>query len=67
MKRIYRLQEAAKLIGVAPITVHRWATDSKYAHLDFPKPIPLGEGSVGYSEEEANDWLAKQAAKREMA
>ena len=62
---ILRPKAMAQKVGVAPITVHRWATDSKYAHLDFPKPIPLGDNSVGYSEEEADDWLAKQAAKRE--
>lgn len=61
---ILRPKAMAKKCGVTTITVHRWATDKKYAHLNFPKPIPLGDNSVGYIEEEANDWLAEQAARR---
>ena len=62
---ILRPKAMAQKCGVTPLTVYRWATDKKYAHLNFPKPIQLGENSVGYIEEEADDWLAKQAAKRE--
>ena len=62
---IIRPKAMAKKCGVTPIAVHRWATDPKYDHLNFPKPIPLGDNSVGYIEEEADEWLAKQAAKRD--
>ena len=62
---IIRRKATAKKVGVTTVTVDRWSNDPKYAHLNFPKPIPLGDNSVGHIEEEIDDWLAKQAAKRE--
>ncbi len=50
--------------GKTTVTIRRWATDPHYAHLNFPKPIRLGDNSVGFVEEEIDEWLAKQAAKR---
>ena len=64
---ILRPKAMAQKCGVTPITVHRWSTDEKYAHLNFPKTIPLGDNSVGYIEDEADDWLAEQAARRDEA
>ena len=49
------------------ITIRRWATHPDYAHLNFPKPIKLGDNSVGFIEEEIDVWLAEQAAKRDSA
>ena len=62
---IIRPKATAVKCGVAPITIHRWATDPKYSHLNFPKPIPLGENSVGYIEEEVDAFLEAQTAKRD--
>ena len=62
--KIIRRKPAAKKVGVEPITVDRWSHDPKYAHLNFPKPIPLGDNSVGYVEEEIDEWLAARAAAR---
>ena len=64
---ILRPKATAVKCGVAPITVHRWATDPKYAHMGFPKPIRLGDNSVGYIEKEVDAFLAEQAAKRDSA
>ncbi len=62
---ILRPKATAVKCGVAPITIHRWATDPKYAQLRFPKKIVLGDNSVGYIEEEVDAFLAEQAAKRD--
>ncbi len=62
---VIRPKATAIKCGVAPITIHRWATDPKYSHLNFPKPIPLGENSVGYIEEEVDAFLEAQTAKRD--
>ena len=62
---IIRPKATAVKCGVAPITIHRWATDPKYAHLNFPTPIPLGENSIGYVEEEVDAFLEAQTAKRD--
>ena len=64
---ILRRKATAVKCGVAPITVDRWSHDPKYTHMNFPKPIPLGENSVGYIEEEIDDFLASRAAKRNDA
>ena len=61
---VLRPKATAVKCGVTPITIHRWATDPRYAHMGFPKPISLGDNSVGYIELELNDWIAEQAAKR---
>ena len=47
------------------MTIRRWATDPKYAHLNFPKPISLGDNSVGFVEGEIDGWLAARAAERD--
>ena len=61
---ILRPKDTAQKCGVTPITIHRWSSDPKYSHLNFPKPIPLGDNSIGYVEEAIDEWLA---ARREAA
>ena len=35
--------------------------------MGFPKPIELGDNSVGFIESELDEWLAQRAAKRGVA
>ena len=63
---VLRPKATAVKCGVTPITIHRWATDEKYAHLNFPRPISLGDNSRGYIEEEVDAFLAERAAAREV-
>ena len=58
---------AAKKCGVTTVTVNRWASDPKYAHLNFPNLIPLGDNSVGLDEEKIDTWLEARAAQTEAA
>ncbi len=64
---ILRPKATAVKCGVTPITIHRWSSEKKYAHKNFPKPISLGENSVGYVEAEIDAWLEARAAEREVA
>ncbi len=64
---ILRPKATAVKCGVVPITINRWATDPKYAHMNFPKPVPLGANSVGFVEAEIDAWLEARAAEREVA
>lgn len=64
---ILRPKDTARKCGVTTITVHRWSSDPKYAHLNFPKLIPLGDNSVGHAEGEIDVWLEARAAAREVA
>ncbi len=62
---ILRPKATAAKCGVQPITIRRWATEEKYAHMAFPKPISLGENSIGYVEQEVDAFLEARAAARE--
>ena len=61
---LLRYKATAEKCGVTPITIRRWATKPDYADMGFPKPVPLGANSVGFVEEEVENWLAERAAKR---
>ena len=61
---ILRYKATAKKCDVTPVTIRRWALQPDYADLHFPKPISLGANSVGFIEEEVDDWIAERAAKR---
>ena len=58
--RILRKSAAARKLGVHPSTPVRWATDPRYAHMGFPKPIALGDCSVGFVESEIDAWIASR-------
>ena len=62
---VIRPKATAIKCGVAPITIHRWSSDPKYFYLNFPKKLRLSENSVGFIEEEVDDWIAERAAKRD--
>ena len=63
---ILRPKDTARKCGVTVVTVNRWSSDPKYAHLNFPKLIPLGDNSVGHAEEEIDVWLEARAAARHV-
>ena len=64
---ILRPKATAAKCGVTIITVHRWSTDPRYAHMGFPKKISLGENSVGFVEAEVDAFLKARVAKRDSA
>ena len=51
--------------GKSIMTIRRWATDPKFSHLNFPKPIQLGDNSVGFDDAEIGVWLDGRAALRD--
>ena len=64
---IIRPNATAAKCGVTTITIRRWSSDPLYTGMNFPKPISLGDNSVGYIEAEVDDFLAARAAKRDIA
>ena len=64
MRRILRKKTTAQLLDVSTRTVDRWATDPSYSHMNFPKPVPLGENSVGFLESEIDAWIKDRVALR---
>lgn len=63
---ILRYAGTAQKCDVTKITIRRWATNPDYAHLNFPKPVELGDNSVGFVESEVDSWLEARAAAREV-
>ena len=64
---ILRYKTAAVKCDVSQITIRRWATQPEYAHMGFPKPVSLGDSSVGFVEAEVDAWLEDRAAGRAVA
>ncbi len=65
MKILRRSATAERCGNVALITVDRWADDPRYAHLNFPKKVHLGDNSCGFVEAEVDAWLEARAAERD--
>jgi predicted DNA-binding transcriptional regulator AlpA len=67
MTKLIRRTEVARRYGVHAVTVTRWATDPKYAGLNFPKPISMGPGTecVLFDEAEIEADLAARKAARD--
>ena len=63
--QIIRKKDTAAKVGVSGMTVTRWSTDPRYAELGFPKPVPLGDNSIGFIEEEVDAWIERRAALRD--
>ena len=64
---IIRYRATAQKCDVTPVTIRRWATQAAYSHMNFPRPVPLGENSVGFVEAEIDAWLEARAAERDDA
>lgn len=64
---ILRYKTTAQKCDVSIITIRRWATHPEYESMGFPKPIALGDNSVGFIEEEVEKWLVQRAALRDSA
>ncbi len=50
--RIYRLKELTTLLGVSRASIYSWMNQGK-----FPQSIPLGANSVGWKENDIQNWI----------
>lgn len=51
-----RRKELAKRLSISPATLWRWVRSGH-----FPRPIRLGENSVGWREAQVTAWLNERA------
>lgn len=58
--RIMRLKEVMDLTGLARSTIYKYIDAET-----FPKPISLGGRSVGWVDEEVQEWILELIAKRD--
>lgn len=60
--RIIRLKEVIESTGLARSTVYKFISDGV-----FPKPISLGDRSVGWLESEVQDWILDKVKERDLS
>ncbi len=60
--KVLRKREVADRIGVSLMTLWRWEKSG-----DFPRRVQLGQSSVGYLEDEIDQWLQARAERRHAA
>ena len=58
--RILRRPDVETQTGLSRSTIYDLMKAKK-----FPKPVPLGEKSVGWLESEIENWIAERVAERE--
>ncbi|MDH0293172.1 AlpA family transcriptional regulator [Pseudomonas sp. GD04087] len=58
--RIMRLQEVMATTGLARSTIYKFISEGT-----FPKTVPLGGRSVGWVEEEVQDWVLERIEERD--
>ncbi|QBM16560.1 hypothetical protein MARI_06420 [Marinobacter sp. JH2] len=58
--RILRLRDVIEKTGLARSTVYKYIEAGT-----FPKPIDLGGRSVGWVDEEINDWILEKVNQRD--
>ncbi len=62
MERILRRPAVEAQTGLPRSTIY-----DKMRAGKFPRPVPLGEKSVGWLESDISKWLAQRIAEREIA
>jgi len=66
--RNLRIDEVAKLVGLAESTVYAKLQKTHRSYDEtFPKQFPIGGRAVAWRESEVRSWIAKQADKRKGA
>jgi prophage regulatory protein len=59
--RIIRLKEVIGSTGLARSTIYKYIGEGT-----FPKPVSLGERSVGWIELEVQDWILARISERDL-
>lgn len=62
ISRILRVREVCARTGLCRVTIHTLRRNN-----DFPEPLQLSPGAVGWLEHEVNDWIARRASERSAA
>ena len=65
MTKLLRLKDVAPRVGYHPAHVYKLATDPKFEHVGFPKPVRTGANSVAFVESEIEAWIQARIAERD--
>ena len=66
MNRLLSKKQVKDIVGFSFAHIDRMENDQAYAHLEFPKRVPVGF-RVFWVEEEIQSWVALQIAKRDAS
>jgi prophage regulatory protein len=58
--KVLRLHQVMATTGLSRSTIYKYISEKL-----FPKPLPLGERSVGWLESEVHDWLLARLEERD--
>lgn len=59
--RLIRLNEVIDSTGLSRSTLYRFISEGI-----FPKPVPLGDRSVGWVDSEVHDWILARIEERDQ-
>ncbi len=59
--RIIRLKEVIYSTGLARSTIYKYIGEGT-----FPKPVPLGDRSVGWIDSEVQEWILARIEERDV-
>ena len=60
--KIIRLKDVIDSTGLGRSTIYKYIAEGA-----FPKPVSLGERSVGWVEEEVHEWILARIEERDTA
>jgi hypothetical protein len=66
-RHLLRQAPTARKFNVHNGTPKRWASDARYAHLNFPKPVKLGDNCIAWFEDELDAWAESRPRAWEAA
>lgn len=59
--RILRMPELTRILGISRSSIYeKLNPKSRYYDAEFPKPVRLGAGSVGWRSTAVNAWIASR-------
>ena len=63
--KFIRLNPTADKVGYTPKYVMQLATDLRFEHIGFPKPVRVGRNSVAFLEHEIEEWMVSRITERD--
>lgn len=66
-KKYLRPKQVAERYSVTVSTVWRWAREERFAHLNFPKAVPIGPSAMAFDSDELDAYDARRTAMRDGA
>lgn len=64
--RLIQVGEVCALTSLSRTQIHRLCNEPEYAHLGFPKSIPLGLSRRAWSLPAVRRWIAERTAQSEI-